>query len=181
MLGEEVERFERAFAAYCGAALRRGRRVRHRRDHDRARAVGVGPGDEVITAANTCVPTSPGSRRAGATPVLADVDPVTLHARPGARRGGRHPRTRAIVPGAPLRPVRGHRPCLELARAHGLLVVEDCAQAHGATTGPACRALGDAAAFSFYPTKNLGALGDAGAVVTDAEVAERGRAAPELR
>jgi dTDP-4-amino-4,6-dideoxygalactose transaminase len=141
------------------------------------RAAGVGPGDEVVTAANTCVPTVAAIESAGATPVLADADSRTRTLDPESVARAIGARTRAIVP------VHLYGRCADMtsivgiAREHGLAVVEDAAQAHGAEhRGRRAGSLGDAAAFSFYPTKNLGALGDAGAVVTnDRNLAQRVR------
>jgi dTDP-3-amino-3,4,6-trideoxy-alpha-D-glucose transaminase len=175
--GAEVAAFEEELAAWCGA--------RHAVAVDSGtdalelalRAVGVEPGDEVITAANTCVPTVAAIVAAGATPVLADVDPVTYTLDPESAAAVCGPRTRALVPVH----LYGHcaelGPLLELARGRGLAVVDDAAQAHGAQLGERrVGALCDATAFSFYPTKNLGALGDGGAVTTDdAGLAERVR------
>jgi dTDP-4-amino-4,6-dideoxygalactose transaminase len=175
--GAAVEEFERAWAEYCGAAHAVGVASGTDALELALRAGGVGPGDEVITAANTCVPTVAAIVSAGATPVLADVDPHTRTLDPDSVAAAIGPRTRALVP------VHLYGRCADmdalgaLAREHGLLVVEDAAQAHGAEVGGRrAGTLGDAAAFSFYPTKNLGALGDAGAVVTDdAALAERAR------
>ncbi len=177
VLGEEVERFERDFAAYCGAEHAVGVASGTDAIAIALRAVGVRAGDEVITAANTCTPTIAGIEHAGAVPVLADVDAGTYTLDPAALERVATPRTRAIVP------VHLYGQCAEMerilgfARAHGLKVVEDAAQAHGAEYGGArAGSLADAAAFSFYPTKNLGALGDGGAVLTsDGDVAERAR------
>jgi dTDP-4-amino-4,6-dideoxygalactose transaminase len=140
-------------------------------------AAGVEPGDEVITAPNTCVPTIVGIERAGAVPVLADVEPETYTLDPAEVERRLTPRTRAILPVHLYGQTADMEALLELASAHDLVVVEDCAQAHGATwQGRRAGSLGAAAAFSFYPTKNLGALGDGGAVVTeDAEVAAQAR------
>jgi dTDP-4-amino-4,6-dideoxygalactose transaminase len=173
--GPAVEAFEQEFARACGAGFGVGVASGTDAIAIALRALGVGPGDEVITAANTCVPTVAGIALAGAVPVLADVDPRTLTLDPESARAAVGPRTRALVPVHLYGRSAEMRPLVELAREHGLFVVEDAAQAHG--LAPDVR--GDAAAFSFYPTKNLGALGDAGAVVTsDAAVAERAR---ELR
>jgi dTDP-4-amino-4,6-dideoxygalactose transaminase len=138
-------------------------------------AVGVGPGDEVITVPNTCIPTVAAISAIGATPVLVDVDPDTLTMDPTALKAVITHNTRAIVPVH----LYGH-PCnmqriLEVANAHDIPVVEDCAQAHGTEFhGKRCGLFGAAAAFSFYPTKNLGAYGDGGAVVTcDEDIAEK--------
>ena len=164
--GEAVDAFERAFAAYCGAAHTVGVGSGTDAIAIALRAVGVGPGDEVITAANTCVPTVAAIALAGATPVLADVDPRTLTLDPQAAAAALTPRTRAVVPVH----LYGRRAELAPLRELGVRIVEDAAQAHGIGE------IVDVAAFSFYPTKNLGALGDAGAIVTsDPSVAERAR------
>ncbi len=170
ILGEEGRAFEQEFAAYLGAAHAVGCNSGTDVIALALRAVGVGADSEVVTAANTCVPTVAAIASTGAKSVPADVDPtyLTLTAESvAARITGK---TAAIVP------VHLHRhpcdmdPILEVARAHGIPVVEDCAQAHGARyKDRPCGTLGDAAAFSFYPTKNLGALGDAGCVVTHDE------------
>lgn len=136
------------------------------------RALGVGPGDEVIAPANTCVPTIAGITASGAQPVLADIDLETYAIDPASIRRALTARTKAIVPVH----LYGH-PCDVDAIQHviagrDVVIMEDCAQAHGATyKGRPCGTLGAAAAFSFYPSKNLGALGDAGAVVTRDEAA----------
>ncbi len=175
VLGEECAAFEREFAAYLGIDHAAGVNSGTDAIGLALRALGIGPGDEVITAANTCVPTAVGIVSAGATLVLADADPRTHTIDVQSVASAITPKTRAIVPVH----LYGHPcdmdPLIALARAHGLVVVEDCAQAHGARyRGKHCGTLGDAAAFSFYPSKNLGAFGDGGAVVTrDAEVAGR--------
>ena len=177
VFGSAVESFERAFADYCGAAHCVGVASGTDAVEMALRALGVGAGDEVITAANTCVPTVAAIEATGATPVLADADLRTATLDPARLDEALTERTRAIVP------VHLYGRCADMAavlafsRAHDLKVVEDAAQAHGAEHGGRrAGTLGDATAFSFYPTKNLGALGDGGAVVTDdAEVAERAR------
>jgi dTDP-4-amino-4,6-dideoxygalactose transaminase len=177
LFGEELERFEPAFAAWCGGRHAVG--VANGTDAITIalQAVGVGPGDEVITVANTCVPTVAGIEGSGATPVLVDAEAETRTIDVSLVEAAITPRTRALLP------VHLYGQCADLgvlsaiARRHGLALVEDCAQAHGAEIGGRrAGSIGDAAAFSFYPTKNLGALGDGGAVVTgDDEVAERAR------
>ena len=180
--GAAVTDFEAAFARHVGA------------EHAIAvgtgtdalvlalRAMGIGPGDEVITAANSFYATGEAIALAGATPVLADVDDATLLLDPGdaARRVSK--RTRAIIPVHLFGQVADLGPIMELAASHDLAVLEDAAQAHGATrANPAggtwrAGAVGAAGAFSFYPTKNLGAFGEGGAITTsDAGVAERVR------
>jgi dTDP-4-amino-4,6-dideoxygalactose transaminase len=159
--GPALERFETEFAAYCGV----GHCVGVNSGTDALalalRARGIGPGDEVITPANTCVATITGIVGAGATPVLADVDPDSWTLDPASVARAVTPRTRAVVP------VHLYGQVAELD--YGLPLVEDAAQAVGAEPRR-----GPLAAYSFYPTKNLGALGDGGAIVTeDAEVAEQ--------
>ena len=168
--GGAVAGFERAFAELCGAGETVGVGSGTDAIAIALRAAGVGPGDEVITSANAPVPTVAGIALADAAPVLADVDPATLTLAPASAAAAIGPRTRALVPVHLYGRCAAMAPLLELARTHGLRVVEDAAQAHGVEL------TGDAAAFSFYPTKNLGALGDAGAVVTsDPGLAERAR------
>jgi dTDP-4-amino-4,6-dideoxygalactose transaminase len=126
----------------------------------------IGPGDEVITVAHTAVATVAAIELVGATPVLVDIDPVTYTLDPDALAAAITPRTRAVIPVH----LYGHpadlAAILPVAQAHGLAVIEDCAQAHGASyQGRRLGLWGDLACFSFYPTKNLGALGDGGAVV----------------
>jgi dTDP-4-amino-4,6-dideoxygalactose transaminase len=139
------------------------------------RALGVEPGDEVITQANTCIPTIAGIERTGATPVICDVEPEAGTIDPAAVERAVTDRTAAIVP------VHLYGQCADVdavrAVADGYPIVEDCAQAHGAQLrGRTAGSMGEAAAFSFYPTKNLGALGDGGAVASqDPALAERVR------
>ncbi len=168
LLGPELEAFEHEFAGYCGARHCVGVASGLSAIELALRAAGVGPGDEVIVPAYTWVATWLGVTRAGALPVGVDVLEGTYNIDPQAIAPAITSRTAAIVPvhlrGEPaeMKAIR------ELAEANGLLVVEDAAQAHGARYGGArIGSLGDAAAFSFYPSKNLGALGDGGAVVTD--------------
>ena len=166
ILGPELEAFEDAFASYHGVPQAVG--VANGTDAVELalRALGVGAGDEVITVAHTAVATVCAVERAGAVPVLVDVDERTFTIDPRAAEAAITPRTRAIVPVH----LYGHPADMDavmaLARRHGLAVVEDCAQAHGARwRGRLVGTIGDLGAFSFYPTKNLGALGDAGAVI----------------
>jgi dTDP-4-amino-4,6-dideoxygalactose transaminase len=139
------------------------------------RAAGIGAGDEVVTTPLTAVATVCAIERAGARPVFADVDPVTATLDPAAVRAALTPRTRAVVPVHLYGRPADMSGLLEVARSARLLVVEDCAQAHGARlAGRLVGTFGQMAAFSFYPTKNLGAFGDAGAVLTaDAALAQR--------
>ncbi len=177
ILADEVAQFEESFAAYCGAGHAVGVASGTDAITIALLAAGLEPGDEVITAPNTCIPTIVGIERAGGVPVLADVDATTytLDPREVARR--LTPRTRAIVPVHLYGQPADLGALVELARESNLLVIEDCAQAHGAAyEGRRVGSIGDAAAFSFYPTKNLGALGDGGALTTsNDEIAERAR------
>ena len=177
VLGEEVERFEEAFARYCGARHAVGVASGTDAITIALEAARVGPGDEVVTAANTCVPTIVGIEQSGAKPVLADVDPETLTLDPADVERVLTERTRAILPVHLYGQAADMAALADLATAHDLELIEDCAQAHGAEyRGRRTGSLGRAAAFSFYPTKNLGALGDGGAVVTnDGEIADRAR------
>jgi dTDP-4-amino-4,6-dideoxygalactose transaminase len=168
VLGEEVEAFERELAAWLGVRFAVGVGCGTDAIAIALRAVGVGAGDEVVTVSHTAVATVAAIEMAGATPVLVDVDPTTMTLDPRAIESVLSARTRAIVPVH----LYGHPAAMgeirEVARRHHLRVIEDAAQAHGAALGGRkAGALGDAAAFSFYPTKNLGAFGDGGAVTTD--------------
>jgi dTDP-4-amino-4,6-dideoxygalactose transaminase len=142
-------------------------------------ASGIGAGDEVVTVAHTAVPTAFAIALSGARPVFVDVDPATHTMDPEHARRAIGPATRALLPVHLYGQCADMDPLRELASDHGLLLVEDACQAHGARyRGRRAGSLGDAAAFSFYPTKNLGAYGDGGAVTTgDAELAERLRRA----
>jgi dTDP-4-amino-4,6-dideoxygalactose transaminase len=168
--GPALERFEERFSDYCRAPYAVGVNSGTDAIALALRALGVGPGAEVITAANTCVATVTGIAASGATAVLADVDEHTWTLDPASAKAAVTERTRAIVP------VHLYGQCADVGpfRELGLPVLEDAAQAHGAEYQGERR--GELAAYSFYPTKNLGALGDAGAVVTfDEELAERMR------
>ena len=175
IMGPEVEAFEAEFAAYLGAGHAIGVASGTDALMLALRACGVGPGDEVITVSHTAVATVAAIELCGAAPVLVDIDPATYTLDPACLAAAITPRTRAVVPVHLYGRPADMDTILTIARAHGLLVIEDCAQAHGATCGGRkVGTLGDAAAFSFYPTKNLGALGDGGAVATNRpEVAER--------
>jgi len=175
ILGPEVEAFEAAFAAYHDVAHAVGVASGTDALELTLRAASIGPGDEVITVSHTAVATVCAIERAGATPVLVDVDPDTYTMNPAAAEAAITPRTKAIIPVH----LYGHPADLsalvDLAARHHLLLIEDCAQAHGARyDGKLVGTFGQMAAFSFYPTKNLGALGDGGAVITnDAQYAAR--------
>ena len=177
IFGSAVDEFESAFASFCGVRHAVGVASGTDAIAIALEAVGVAPGDEVLTAANTCIPTVAGIEACGAVPVLVDVDRKTLTLDPDLLAEACTPRTRAIVPVHLYGQCADMQPIIEFAHERDLRVVEDAAQAHGAGYGGRrAGALADAAAFSFYPTKNLGALGDAGAVVSDDdEVAEQVR------
>lgn len=167
ILGPEVAAFEREFAAACSAAHGVGTSSGTAALHLALLAAGVGPGDEVITTPFTFVATVAAIQYAGATPVLADIDPETFNLDPEAAAAAITPRTRAIVPVHLYGQPADMDPIVALARRHGLVIVEDAAQAHLAEyRGRRAGSLGDLACFSFYPAKNLGACGEGGIVVT---------------
>jgi dTDP-4-amino-4,6-dideoxygalactose transaminase len=166
--GEPVAAFEREFGAYIGATHAVG--VANGTDAIELalRALGVGPGDEVIVPANTFIATAEAVSRIGAAPVLVDVDPDHLLMDPEAVAAAITPRTAAIVPVHLYGQMAPMAEILEVAARHDLPVVEDNAQAQGASSAAGrAGAVGRIAATSFYPGKNLGAMGDAGAVTTD--------------
>lgn len=178
ILGEQTHLFEAEFAAYITSD---GHAVGVASGTDALllalKALNVGHGDEVITVSHTAVATVAAIELSGARPVLVDVDPVTFTMNPEQIEAVITPRTRAIVPVHLYGQTADMDPIMALAARHGLVVVEDCAQAHGARyKGRPAGGMGDAAAFSFYPTKNLAAMGDGGAVFTRRpDVAERVR------
>jgi dTDP-4-amino-4,6-dideoxygalactose transaminase len=170
ILGEEVIAFETEFAAYLGVAHAVGCGSGTEALRLALGALGIGPGDEVITVAHTAVATVAAIELAGATPVLVDIDPVHYTLDPARLEAAITPRTKAILPVHLYGQPADLAAILAVARRHGLRVIEDCAQAHGACwDGRRVGVFGDAACFSFYPTKNLGALGDGGMVVTNDE------------
>jgi aminotransferase EvaB len=178
ILGPEVEAFERELAAYCGSrdcvAVGNGTDALELA----LRALGIGPGDEVATAANAGMYATTAIRAAGATPAYVEIDASTLLMDPAALRAGLTPRTRATIVTHLYGRLADVDTLAAIARERGIALIEDCAQAHGAqgSAGKAGTA-GALGCFSFYPTKNLGALGDAGAVVTsDPGLAEKLRA-----
>jgi dTDP-4-amino-4,6-dideoxygalactose transaminase len=167
ILGPEVHAFEREFSEYCDTAYAVGVNSGTSALHLALLAAGVGEGDEVITAAFTFVATVAAIEYTGARAVLVDVDPLTLTIDPDRIEAAITPRTKAIIPvhlyGLPA----DMDPILSFARAHGLIVIEDAAQAHGAEYKQRrAGSIGDIGCFSFYPGKNLGAAGDGGAVTT---------------
>ncbi len=180
ILGSEVAELEKEFAVYCGAteciALNSGTSALHLA----LLATGVGPSDEVITVPFTFVASVAAILYAGARPVLVDIDPDTFTMNPAAIEAAITHRTKAILPVH----LYGHPadmdPILEVARRHGLVVIEDAAQAHGSKyKGRSIGSVADLTCFSFYPTKNLGAYGEGGAVTTNN--AEHARTIRRLR
>jgi dTDP-3-amino-3,4,6-trideoxy-alpha-D-glucose transaminase len=168
LLGPELEAFEREFAEYCGTRHCVGLGSGLAALELTLRAAGIGPGDEVIVPAYTWVATWLAVSAVGATPVGVDVEAATYNIDPALAAAAVGERTAAIVP-VHLRGEPADMAAIEaIASRHDLLLLEDAAQAHGARHGGRrAGSLGDAAAFSFYPAKNLGALGDGGAVTTD--------------
>lgn len=175
ILGQEVEAFETEFADYCETkyciGVGNGLEALHLIVH----GYGIGSGDEVIVPANTYIATWLAVSHAGATPVPVEPVESTYNIDPSRIDQAITPRTKAIMVVHLYGQPADMDPIKDLARKHGLKVIEDCAQAHGAKyKGRRVGGLGDAAGFSFYPGKNLGALGDGGAVTTnDSELAER--------
>ena len=166
--GEEVERFEREWAQYCGTACAVG--VGNGTDALTLslRALGIGPGDEVVVPANTFVATAEAVVLAGATPRFADVSDETLLLTPETLEAAIGPRTRAVIVVHLYGQMADMGALTRVAASAGLVVLEDAAQAHGAAwRGRRAGSVGRVGCFSFYPAKNLGAFGDAGAVVTD--------------
>ena len=175
VLGPEVEDFEQSFAAACGAAHAVGVGTGTDAIAIILRGLGIGPGDEVITTPVSAAYTALACVMAGARPVFADIDPRRLTISPSAIESAITPRTAAILPVHLYGQPADMRAIMAIADARGLAVVEDCCQAHLATCeGRPVGSFGVAAAYSFYPTKNLGALGDGGAITTsDAALASR--------
>lgn len=168
VLGSEVAAFEREFAAYCGAGQAIGVSTGTSALHLALLAAGVGPGDEVITTAFTFVATVATILYTGARPVLVDIEPATFTMDATQLEAAITPRTKAIVPVHLYGQPAAMDPILEIARRHGLIVIEDAAQAHGAAyRGRRAGSIGDLACFSFFPGKNLGAYGEGGAVTTN--------------
>jgi dTDP-4-amino-4,6-dideoxygalactose transaminase len=178
ILGPRVEAFERAFAGYLGidhcVGVNSGTDALALSLH----ALGIGQGDEVITTALTAAATAQAILHCGAIPRFVDVDPLTRCLDPHAVESSINGHTAAILAVHLFGMPADMRELRRIAEAHGLALVEDCAQAHGATIdGRKVGTFGDAGAFSFYPTKNLGGIGDGGAIVTnDASLAAKARA-----
>ncbi|MEA2421282.1 MAG: hypothetical protein QOF55_381 [Thermoleophilaceae bacterium] len=170
ILGEEVARFEEEFAAYCGTRHCVGVASGTAALTIAALAAGIKRGDEVIVPAHTVIASALGLSHAGAVPVFCDVDPGTGLIDPAAAESAVSERTAAILAVHLYGQMCDMEALGGVARRHGLIVLEDAAQAHGARCGERrAGAFGAAAAFSFYPSKNLGALGDGGAICTNDE------------
>lgn len=168
ILGPDVRQFEEAFAAFCGARHCVGVSSGTAALELALRGMGVCAGDEVITVAHTFIATAEAISALGAQPVFVDIDPHSYTMAPDALERAINQATRAIIPVHIYGQPANMSAINEIASAYHLVVVEDAAQAHGATWQGGCAgALSDAACFSFYPGKNLGAYGDAGAVTTD--------------
>jgi dTDP-4-amino-4,6-dideoxygalactose transaminase len=181
ILGQEVATFEQEFADYIGVKFGIGVASGTDALHLALRACGIGVGDEVITVSHTAVATVAAIELSGAKPVFVDIEEDTFLMDASRIEKALTPRTKAILPVHLYGNVAEIERILDIARRHGLQVIEDCAQSHGAKyKGRRSGTWGSVAAFSFYPTKNLGALGDGGMVVTnDPELASRVRSLRE--
>jgi dTDP-4-amino-4,6-dideoxygalactose transaminase len=168
ILGENVSLFEEEFSSYCGCKYGIGVGSGTEALHLALLACGVGQGDEVITVSNSAVPTVSAIRFAGANPVFVDIEEATYNINPELIEQKITSKTKAMIPVHLYgNPCNMERIC-EIAAGHGLKVIEDCAQSHGAVyNGKKTGSFGDAGCFSFYPSKNLGAFGDGGMVVTN--------------
>lgn len=177
ILGEEVYSFEKEFAAFCGADYCVGVASGTAALHLALLAFGVGPGDEVISTPHTFIATTEAISQTGARPVFIDIEPDGYNLDPNQIEAIITPRTKAILPVHLYGQPADMQSISEIAQRHGLRVIEDAAQAHGAEyRGRRVGTWGDAACFSFYPGKNLGAFGDGGAVITnDSEIADKVR------
>lgn len=177
VLGPEVERFEQEFATASGAAHAVGVGTGTDAIALILRALDIGPGDEVVTTPLSAAYSALAIQMVGATPVFADIDPVRLTIDPAEVERAITPRTRAVLPVHLYGQAAEMTALTAIAERHRLAIVEDCCQAHlGLAAGRPVGTIGVAGAFSFYPTKNLGALGDGGAIITnDAHLAARAR------
>lgn len=175
ILGPEVKALEAEIAAYCGCRFAVGVNSGTDALHLALRALRIGPGDEVITTPFTFVATTEAIGMVGATPVFVDIDPATFNLDPARVEAAITPRTKALLPVHLYGQPADMAALGDIARRHGLRVVEDTAQALGATwQNRKAGAIGDVGCLSFFPSKNLGAFGDAGMVVTDdPEIADR--------
>lgn len=175
ILGKQVEKFEANFAAYCGAKYSVGVGSGTEALHLALIACGIECDDEVITVANTCVPTISAISFASAIPVFVDINDKTFTIDPSQIKERITSKTKAIIPVHLYGQCADMNPILEIADRHGLAIVEDCAQASGSLyNGRMAGTIGHAGAFSFYPSKNLGAFGDGGMVTTnDEQIAQK--------
>ena len=174
ILGPELESFEKDFAAYCGTKYCAGIHSGTAAIHMALIAYDIGPGDEVITVPNTFVATVEAIAMAGATPVLVDVREDNGLIDVGKVSAAVSPRTKAVIPVHLFGQPCDMDPLMEIARKRNLVVIEDACQAHGSTYhGRQAGSLGHAGAFSFYPSKNLGAFGEGGAITTNDEAIVR--------
>lgn len=173
--GPFVAEFERDFAEYCETRHAIGVASGTDALWLALRGLGIGPGDEVITSPSTFMATAEAISNAGATPVFVDIDPRTYNLDPDLLDAAINEHTKAVIPVHLFGQPADMDPIVSIARANGLFVIEDSCQAHGALyKGRKAGSLADAACFSFYPGKNLGAFGEAGAVTTnDGALAER--------
>lgn len=170
ILGPEVEAFESEFADYIGVKHAVGVGSGTDALNVALRACKIGPGDEVITVSHTAVATVSAIEMAGAIPVLVDIDPVRYTIDPSKIKAAITPRTKALIPVHIYGQPADLDPILAIAKEHGLKVIEDCAQCVGAMyKGRRTGSIGDISCFSFYPTKNLGAIGDGGMVLSNSD------------
>ncbi|MCK4851861.1 MAG: DegT/DnrJ/EryC1/StrS family aminotransferase, partial [Candidatus Omnitrophica bacterium] len=163
-----VAEFEKNFAGYCQAGHCAGVNSGTAALFLALKAAGIGPGDEVITTANTFIATSASISAAGAKPVFVDIDGTTFNIDPRKIEAAVTPKTKAVIPVHLYGQPADMDPIMDIAAKHGIIIIEDACQAHGAEyKGKRAGSFGKAACFSFYPGKNLGAFGEGGAVVTD--------------
>jgi len=170
ILGENLRKFEDEFASYCGVKYGIGVGSGTEALHLALIACGVGPGDEVITVPNTAVPTASAISFANAKPIFVDIDPKTYTMDPSHLEEKVTPRTKVLMPVHLYGQMADMDPILKIAQKYKLKMIEDACQAHGAEyRGKKAGSMGDLGCFSFYPTKNLGAYGDGGMIITNDE------------
>lgn len=168
ILGQEVKLFENEFARYIGGRFAIGVGSGTEALHIALKACGIGKGDEVITVSHTAVATVVAIELCGASPVLVDIEPDFFTLNPAKLKKAISKKTKAIIPVHLYGQPADMSPILKIAQRYGIKVIEDCAQAHGAIyKGKRVGSWGDIACFSFYPTKNLGAIGDGGMIVSN--------------
>jgi dTDP-4-amino-4,6-dideoxygalactose transaminase len=175
IMGERLKKFEEEFASFCGASRAIGASSGTTALQLALLGCGIGAGDEVITVSHTFIATAESIVQCGAIPVFVEIEPDTYNMDPKALEAAVTPRTKAIVPVHLYGQCADMDPIMEVAARHGLSVIEDACQAHGsAYKGKRAGAIGHAGCFSFFPGKNLGAMGDGGMVTTnDEEMADR--------